>query len=194
VYGRCPTSAAPESSDAPAIVDRTVVFSTRWFDVVAKTVSGSDPGAPFYSVSTDDYVAIVATTERGDTLLVRQYRPAVERFTLELPAGHVDAGESPLEAASRELLEETGYRAATIEHLGTLIPDTGRLGNKLWCFYAAEATLAREVTPREAGVALVVLDPPTLTRSILDGELDHALNLAALFLAGLKGKISIGAA
>ena len=173
----------------PEIGDRSVAFATPWFQVVAKTLVGGDPDAPFYSVKTDDYVSILALTEHGEVLLVRQYRPAPERHTLELPSGHVDPGETPLDAARRELIEETGYRPATLEHLGTLLPDTGRMGNRLWCFFADGATPER--APGEAGVELVVLDQAALMRAVTDGEFDHALHLAALFLAGAKGKLGL---
>ncbi len=56
-------------------------------------------------------VAIVALDEQDRVLLVRQYRKAVEQYLDEIPAGSMDAGEEPLEAARRELAEETGYRA-----------------------------------------------------------------------------------
>lgn len=54
-------------------------------------------------------VCIVALTETSDVILVRQYRPGPERILLELPGGSVDADETALDAARRELLEETGY-------------------------------------------------------------------------------------
>jgi ADP-ribose pyrophosphatase len=173
---------------APEIGDRGVAFATPWFQVVAKTLVGGDPDAPFYSIKTDDYVSITALTDKGDYLLVRQYRPAPERYTLELPSGHVDPGETPEAAARRELIEETGYRPARVEHIGTLLPDTGRMGNRIWCFFADGAT--REGAVAEAGVELVVLDRAALTRAVLGGEFDHALHLAALFLAASKGKIA----
>ncbi|MGA8367341.1 MAG: NUDIX hydrolase, partial [Candidatus Acidiferrales bacterium] len=86
-----------------------VVFSVRWFDVVARTADGS--ASPYYVIRTCDYVVVLAATAEGPLLLVRQYRPAVGKETLELPGGHVEDGESPEAAARRELAEETGYEA-----------------------------------------------------------------------------------
>jgi ADP-ribose pyrophosphatase len=68
-------------------------------------------------------VAIIAQPERGHIILVRQYRPAIERTMWEVPAGKLEVGEDPLDCATRELSEETGYRA---QHL-----------RKLWSFYTA---------------------------------------------------------
>jgi ADP-ribose pyrophosphatase len=72
------------------------------------------------------FAAVVAVTDGGDVVLVRQWRQPVEGFTLELPSGGVDAGEDAREAAGRELLEETGYRAEGLEHLLTVHTSTGR--------------------------------------------------------------------
>lgn len=72
------------------------------------------------------FAAVVAVTDGGNVVLVRQWRQPVGDFTLELPSGGVDAGEEPEEAARRELLEETGYRAEGLERLVSVHTSTGR--------------------------------------------------------------------
>lgn len=67
-------------------------------------------------------VAIIALTPERDVVLVEQYRPTFESICLECPAGGVDAGESHLEAATRELREETGYAPEDVELLQTYRP------------------------------------------------------------------------
>jgi ADP-ribose diphosphatase len=164
-----------------------VAFSTPWFDVVIRP---TPDGQPYYVLELDDYVSVVAVTAEGQLLLVRQYRPVVERETLELPSGHVDPGESPEQACRRELLEETGFVAGTVEHLGTLVPDVGRLTNRMWCYFAADVRPAD--APRlEEGVVPVTMPMADALRMAADGRLGHALNLAVLFLAVAKGKIAM---
>jgi len=166
------------------IIDRSIPFATPWFEVVAKKTDGNQ--SPYYSLSMLDYVSTVALTTEDELLLVRQYRPAVERYTLELPSGHVECGESPEASARRELFEETGYQADQIEWLGTLAPDTGRLGNRLWCYFAPGVKRPGGVFQTESGVELVRCRREAVFDLIANVQLDHALHLATLFLAVIK--------
>lgn len=165
-----------------------VAFHTPFFDLLAKTLRSGEE--PWYSLHLNDYTVIVPVTEDRQVLLVRQYRPAVEQFTLELPAGMVDANEEPEFAARRELLEETGYQAGHIQHLGPLFPDTGRLCNRIWGFLA---TGVRPVEGRtsEPGIETILYSMPQLSQSILSGEFNHSLHLAPLLAALLLRKISL---
>jgi ADP-ribose pyrophosphatase len=167
-----------------------VAFTTPWFELVAKTLDTGE--APYYSLRIADYAAIVAVTAEGRVLAVRQYRPAVERYTIELPSGLVDAGEDPAESARRELVEETGYEAAALEPLGPMFPDNGRLGNRIWSYLALDV---RKVPGRdpEAGIEVLSYSAAELSRAIVEGEFDHALHVASLLLAALKGGIVLGA-
>lgn len=161
------------------IVDRRIAFQTRWFSLVGKTTD--DSAEPYYSIDTLDYVCVVPITSEGEIVLVSQYRPAVEATVLELPAGHVEQGETPEEAARRELLEETGYAAETLELLGILDPDTARLSNQMWCYLAPGARREREAGDSD----IEVLRRPVgaVDDLLASGDLRHALHLAALFLA-----------
>ncbi len=164
-----------------------VAFSTNWFDVVVRP---TPDGQPYYMLELDDYVSVLAMTVEGDLLLVRQYRPVVERETIELPSGHVDPGESPEQAGRRELLEETGFVAGTMEHLGTLSPDCGRLTNRMWCYFAADVRPSGGTPQLEAGVTPMALPAADVLRMAVDGPIDHALNLSVLFLAIARGRLA----
>ncbi len=166
-------------------VRTAAVFHTEWFDLLAKTMDEGDE--PYYSLRLPDYAAVVAFTADGRVLTVRQYRPAVERWTLELPSGIVDPGETPVQAARRELLEETGYEAAEVETLGPMLPDTGRLGNAIWSCVASGLRRMEGREP-EAGIEVVTLTVPQLLRATADGEFDHALHVAVILIAQLRGK------
>lgn len=70
-------------------------------------------------------VAIIAITEDGKILLVRQFRKAMDRILVEIPAGKLERGEEPLETAKRELEEETGFVAETLRHLTSFYTSPG---------------------------------------------------------------------
>lgn len=81
-------------------------------------------------------VAIAAVGEDGKMLLVHQFRPAANGWTEEIPAGRLDPGEVPLEAAKRELEEETGYRADRWRELCSFMPAPGFCSEVLYLFEA----------------------------------------------------------
>ena len=82
------------------------------------------------------FLLVFGITNDGYIPLVRQYRPALEKYTLELPGGVLDEGENPEDGIKREVVEETGYKVVgNLKLLGCLAPDTGRLENNLWCYF-----------------------------------------------------------
>jgi 8-oxo-dGTP pyrophosphatase MutT (NUDIX family) len=165
-----------------------VAFATPWFEVVGKTMKADED--PYYSLRLPDYTAIVALTEDQRVLVVRQYRPALEQYTLELPSGLIDPGETPAEAARRELLEETGYHVDEVESLGALSVDPGRLNNFIW---GCTATGARRVDGRVAEPGIEVHQWPIeeLWRATKAGEFGLSLHVSILMRAVLAGKLRL---
>jgi ADP-ribose pyrophosphatase len=173
----------------PTITDRAIAFSTPWFDVLAKHIDG-DP-VPHYTVKQPDYVTVVASDLEGRMLLVRQYRPVVEGYTIELPSGLVDPGETPEACVRRELIEETGHEADAVDLLGTLVPDVGRLGNRMHCFAASGVRPVAGPHAIEPGIELLRWTPEELSAALSDMRISHALNFAALMLAVLRGRFAL---
>ena len=162
------------------IISKQIAFATPWFEVVAKRTAGD--AYPYYALRMTDYVSVVAFTPADDLVLVRQYRPVVERYTLELPSGHVEKNETPLESAKRELAEECGLTGEVFELVGTLISDTGRNENRLWCYLARKVFPTPDFKP-EPGLERILVPRCEVSRILATGQLDHALNLAALMMA-----------
>ena len=166
-----------------------VAFRTPWFDLRAKTMREGEP--PYYSLRLLDYAAAIALTGDQRVVIVRQYRPAVERYTLELPSGLVDAGETPEQAMRRELLEETGYEAGELEPLGSMTPDAGRLETRIWNFFAPEVKPAAGRHPEE-GIEVRLYRLSELADMIVSGQFDHALHIAPFLPALLRGRLKFG--
>ncbi len=168
---------------------REVVFSSTWCRLLAEPRADGDP---YYMLDVPDYVAVIARTIDGRVLLVRQHRPVVGHESIELPSCHIDEGETPEAAARRELLEETGAVADSFELLGTLVPDIGRLTNRMWCYFAADATIVTDRVDVEEGITRLSVTEQEALAMAADGRMEHALNLAALFLAVSKRRLLPG--
>ncbi len=164
------------------------VFESRWMSLIAKQYADS-PQDPYYVVQTSDYVAVLAVTTEQDIILVKQYRPAVEQVTLEFPSGHVDLNESPEKAAVRELREETGYEAPRMELLGVLYPDTGRLGNRMHCYFAAGAVPTGRGVDLAESLKMCLCSKKDLAQKLKTGEFSSALHVSLLALALVSGRI-----
>ena len=177
----------------PKIKSRRTIDVSPWMKVIEREVAyKNDTTELYHAVGQQDYIAIVALTPDGRIPIVRQYRPALERHTWELPAGLVDAGEDPSQTCERELLEETGHPSKAVHRLGIYSPCTARLSNKIHSFFV-------EAGPRpagqtiEAGIELNLVSPDELAAMIISGEFTLQLHIGALMLAGMRGFIDLTA-
>ncbi|MGQ9897840.1 MAG: NUDIX hydrolase [Acidobacteriota bacterium] len=141
----------------------------------------------FYVIHAPDWVNVIPVTPSGEVVLVEQYRHGIDQVTLEVPGGMVDATDkTPAAAAARELEEETGYVADTIDALGYSHPNPAIQNNRCYSFVAYGA---RKLKPtcfdgnESLAVHLVPLKSiPTL---IATGQITHALVIVAFYRLGL---------
>lgn len=90
----------------------------------------------FYKVTIKDCAAIVALTPNNQIILKKEYRHCYEQNLIEIPAGVLEDGESPVETAKRELEEETGYRSDKWTYLGTTVESSAKLTNYMHIYLA----------------------------------------------------------
>ena len=177
----------------PYVASRDVAFESPWLKVVVKEVELGPPRGreTFWSVRTGTYCVILATTE-GDGLipLVRQYRPAVEDYVLELPSGGIEDGEKPEDAARRELLEEAGCTIGDLSLLGTLHTDSGRMETTQWVFFAPGVKRVAEPVGDEQ-LDLRFVEPRELMHLIETGEFKMAVHLGVICRALVAGSLSL---
>jgi 8-oxo-dGTP pyrophosphatase MutT (NUDIX family) len=139
---------------------------------------------PYYVVERPDAAIIFPLTGEGEAVLVRQYRPPLERMELGLPAGLVEEGEKPEAAARRELLEETGYSGGEWEPLGALASSPSLKDNWAYLFLARGVEEVAPPDPDEHELVETVRVPiGELLGLIRAGEIVSSSGVAAVMLA-----------
>ena len=129
-----------------------------------------------------DEVIVFALTRKQEVVLIEQYRHGVQKTILELPGGSVDAGESPLEAAKRELLEETGYASDTFIEVGHGSPNPAIYTNMIYSFLALDVAPSGKQSDFDSeAVEVSVIPLDDVIAMAKKGELVHSLNIGALF-------------
>jgi 8-oxo-dGTP pyrophosphatase MutT (NUDIX family) len=161
------------------VVGRFPFFEVERHDVEADDAARARHDA--YTMRLSDWVSIAAVTADEQFVLIRQHRHGVDAVTIEVAGGVVDAGEAPLEAALRELREETGYAGESAEALGFVHPNAAMADNRCFLFLARGV---REAGPTECD-AFESTEPFTMTRAEVEaalagGAISHAPTVIAL--------------
>ena len=125
------------------VLDSKYLLNKRWLNVRQdRVVTGRGVTIEeFHVLEVPSWACICCVSERGELVLTRQYRHGAAGITLELPAGVIEDGETPLAGAQRELFEETGYTAPNWTLLATLTPEPARHTHLAHCFLATGAVL-----------------------------------------------------
>ena len=127
-------------------------------------------------------VAIVALTDEGRICLVRQYRTALGRVTVEIPAGKLDPGEDPLECASRELLEETGMIAEKIAYLTTIATSDGFTDELIPIYMATGLSFSKSSPDADEFINVDLVEVGELVDAVLDGRIEDAKTVVGALL------------
>lgn len=172
-------------SDAPfRTLDSKVVFENPWIRLIEDQVEALEDGRRFtYTyLSVADSVMVVAVTDQREVLVIRQYRYPSKRYSLELPGGG-SGGADPLEAAARELEEETGYRAGRLEKLGDFVTYCGLADETCHVVLATELQPGDQKLDPTERIELRKIPVDRLNAMVRDGEFRDGMGLAALRVA-----------
>lgn len=131
--------------------------------------------------------AVVPVTKDGKILMVRQYRNAIDRFTLEIPAGAFDAeNESGEECVQRELEEETGYRAKTVEKLITTRSMVAFCNERVEIYVATGLIPSEQKLDEEESIELEEYTIEELKQMIFEEKIQDSKTVAALMAYAVK--------
>lgn len=133
-------------------------------------------------------VAVVALTAEGRICLVRQYRTALGRVTVEIPAGKLAPGEDPLECANRELLEETGMVAEKMAFLTTIASSDGFTDELIHIYMATGLTFGKSSPDDDEFINVDLVEVSELVDAVLDGRIEDAKTVVGALLCDAIGR------
>jgi len=168
----------------PTLVESTELFNTFVSVRKDRLLYPNDMAHDYYVLTTTKRsVAIIALSQDGRILVTKEYRHPTNTVVLGCPGGLVCDGESFIEAAHRELLEETGCEGSSYEHLGTCYPLPGLLDQTMAvvCVHNSEIKTASALEPQEL-IEFDFVEPNLLKKKILtENAVDGVLCTAFLF-------------
>ena len=169
------------------IIRKKIVYSNRWLKIKSKKINFSykDIGN-YYSVHQKDYVYVLLKTSKSLFPMVKQFRHAINKYTLEFPSGCLEKKETPNICAKKEVLEETGHKIDFLKKIGTVYPDSGRLANKVHMYFAtSKANKIKEIHKKE-GIKVYYFSKNQIINLIKKNKILHQPHIGLFYTAIIK--------
>ena len=167
--------------EATIRLKRDLAYQGTVLKIYRDTVIANGIEEVFDFIHHDGAAAVLPITKEGKIMLVRQYRNALDRFTLELPAGKVDSPDEPrITCAYRELEEETGFRTEKLEYLMTVNTTVALCNEAIDIFVARDLIPSRQNLDEDESIDVEVWDVKDLLELIYTGKLTDSKTIAAI--------------
>lgn len=124
--------------------------------------------------------AVIPIDEDGNIIVVRQYRHAIEKYTIEIPAGGMEIGEDPKQAALRELEEETGYKSDDAAHLIDIFTTIAFCNEKIHIYVAKDLVKTKQNLDEDEFVKIERYSLDDMVKMILDGTIEDSKTISAI--------------
>lgn len=169
-------------------IKRELVHKGAVIDIYCDTMEFENGNtAKWDYIHHDGAAAVVPVTDEGKILMVRQYRNALERYTLEIPAGKLDdPKEEGIVCASRELEEETGYRSEDLEWMITLRTTVAFCNERIEIFAARNLIPSRQNLDEDEYIDVQAYTIEELKEKIFAGEIEDSKTVAAILAYDTK--------
>ena len=136
----------------------------------------------YYVLEYPTWANVIAITKDGQFVMERQYRHAARKISLELPCGVMEEGETPLEAAQRGLLEETGFGGGQWKKLMELSPNPSAMSNTTHCFLAIGVEkIAEQHLDETEELSVLFMTKEEVKRMLNENQICQALMVAPLY-------------
>lgn len=157
------------------------VFDARVFSIDKVDRSHDSKRDDFYIINSHDWVNIIAITNENDVLLIEQFRHGTADITIEIPGGLIDPSDPTIEsAAARELLEETGFKATSLEYLGYVYPNPALQGNRCHTCLATDIEYSgQQHLDANEEIDVIKIPITDIPQWIKTGRITHSLVIAA---------------
>lgn len=165
--------------DEERTIESKELYKGKVIQVRLDTVSLPDGRRKIREIIVHPGAVAIVPLLNGKVLLVEQYRKAIERRTLEIPAGTLEEGESPRECAERELIEETGYQASNLDKLIEYYPSPGISSELIHIF---KASGLEKISDAEAELPLQYMELEEVERKIRTGEIKDSKTIIGVLM------------
>ena len=159
----------------------------RWVILEKKTFFLNRKKKIWYNFKTHDYLSIFVLRDDKKIAIIRQFRPSINKYTWEFPAGLKDSKEKIKIIAKKEVEEETGYKVKSIKKLKTLYSDTGRINNKVHFFFAKCSK--KKYFKVEKGIQVKFVSKKKLEKMVLANNFRYNLHVSLYMYVKLKKMI-----
>ncbi|MBN1827738.1 MAG: NUDIX hydrolase [Deltaproteobacteria bacterium] len=167
-------------------INREILYRGSSFSLVRDSfVYPGDKNVEVDMIDHPGAVAIVPFLDSEHLVLLRQYRPALESYIWEIPAGKLKPGEEPLCCAERELIEETGYRAGRLQYLSSIVRVPGYSNDRTGIFAAFDLLKGEQRLDDDELLEVRIFSCASALAMIGSGEIRDAKTICGIFLARL---------
>lgn len=171
------------------LIKRNYIHRGRVFDVSLSTFNSAEKGEVLLElVHHNGGAGALPLFEDGTVALVRQWRYAINRYSLEIAAGRIEPGQTPEEAAKRELEEEIGYRARNLEKVADFLVAPGYCEERIYTYLATGLEESRQHLDDDEEIEVVRMPFAEALALVRTGEIDDAKSVITLLtVANLNG-------